>query len=97
MSRIEIPGIKTTSIKRVRTQDVGVYVWKLPNGLPLVDDEGNMLSITSRHGDIQKMAELSRTAKHYGFPDGSPQFVEGYKCDDEEYAAWIDSMLQGEY
>lgn len=96
MDKELLDGIKTKKITRVRQQDVGVYIWKLPNGRPLMDDEFNMLSITARFGDLQAMAKLSRTAASYGFPDGTPEFVEGYKCTDEEYEEWIDSWKGSE-
>lgn len=92
LSELELfDGLKTTGISRVRQQDIGVYIWKLPNGRPLMDDDYNMLSITSRFGDIQKMAALQRVATSYGFPDGTAEWVEGYKCTDDEYEEWIES------
>lgn len=96
MDKELLNGIKTKGITRVRDSDYGVYIWKLPNGRPLMDDDFNMLSITSRFGDLQKMAQLGRVAASYGFPDGTPEFVEGFKCTDEEYEEWIDSWKGSE-
>lgn len=83
--------MKTTNISRLRTSNLGVYVWKLPNGLPFTDDNGNMLNIPSRYGDITKMAELAKVAAHYGQPDGTPEFMESHRCTDEELMEQIDT------
>lgn len=75
----------------VSETNLGVYVWKLPNGGYLMDEDLNVLSIQSFRGDISAMKKLSDSASSYGYPDGAPEFVEGArKIDDEEFVeqAW---------
>lgn len=91
-----IPGIRTKSIKRVRTSNYGLYIWKLPDGKPLMDDDFNMLCIESEFGDLLKMAELRQAARYWGFPDGEPEFYEGCQLTDEEYEAEVDAFLGGQ-
>lgn len=93
---IENKGIRTKSIKRVRQTNYGLYVWVLPNGKPVMDDEGNVLNIPSRRDDIVKMAQLKAAAKYWGYPDGEPRFMESRRLTDEEFEAEIDGFVAGE-
>jgi hypothetical protein len=87
-------------MKKPRTRIIsetnkGIYVWKLPNGEYL--SEGlYILSIQATRGDIRKMKELAQAAKAYGYPDGTPEFQEGYrKISDEEFEMQYERMLKG--
>lgn len=85
--------MKTTNISQVRTSNMGVYVWKLPNGLPFTDGEGNLLNVPSRYGDIVQMAKLARAAAYYGQPDGTAEFMaSSHRCTDEELMEQLDTM-----
>lgn len=73
----------------------GIYVWRLPNGDFLAEGL-NVLSIDSVRGDIQKMAAITRAARDYGYPDGTPVFVEGNrKITDEEFEIQYERMRNG--
>lgn len=73
----------------------GIYVWRLPDGNFLAEGL-NILSIDAIRGDLQKMAEISRAAREYGYPDGTPVFVEGNrKITDEEFEIQYERMLNG--
>lgn len=73
----------------------GIYVWQLPDGNFLAEGL-NVLSINSVRGDLQKMAEISRAAREYGYPDGTPVFVEGNrKISDEEFEIQYERMMNG--
>ena len=92
------PGIKTKSIKRVVESNEGIYYWRLPDGKPLMDDEGNFLCIASVKGDLQKMAALSAEARSLGYGDGAPAFQDGVrKITDEEWEEEVDQFLGQEY
>lgn len=87
--------------KNVRAQEIdevpyGVYVWKMPNGQYVGDEDGNMMSIQSRRGDIQKMAELRRVAQYYGLEEGEPHYISGGRwVTDEEYDLMRERMEEG--
>lgn len=79
----------------VSETNVGIYVWRLPNG-EFLSDGLNVLSIEARRGDIQAMAAITRAAKHYGFEDGAPIFEEGYrKITDEEFEIQYIRLVNG--
>jgi len=76
---------------------LGIYVWELPGGLYLSDDDGNLLSITSMKGDIKRMARITTVATELGFGDGFPVFVPGVrKISDMEYEDQKRRLLDGE-
>lgn len=65
---------------------LGIYVWEMPDGRWIGDDEGNFLSITSKRGNKAKMDALAREVRSYGIYDGKPKFLAGRrKIDDEEF------------
>jgi hypothetical protein len=64
----------------------GVYVWEMPDGKLVGDDEGNWLSIAAMKGDLKRINELTQAARHYGIMLGKPLFLAGNrKITDEEY------------
>lgn len=75
-----------SKISEVRETNLGVYVWQLPNGSFLADEDLNILSITAMRGDIAAMANISAVANNLGFGDGTPIFAEGRrKINQEEW------------
>ena len=78
-------------IKRVNQQTVeetrlGIYVWEMPDGRWIGDDDGNFLSITSMKGNKAKIDLLADAVRSYGIYEGKPTFLSGRrKIDDEEF------------
>lgn len=65
---------------------IGIYVWEMPDGRWIGDDEGNFLSITSSKGNKSKMEALAKVVASYGIHEGQPKFLSGRrKIDDEEF------------
>lgn len=65
----------------------GLYVWEMPDGKWVGDDEGNFLNIASMKGDVKRIAELTAVARSYGITEGQPLFLSGHRqIDDEEFA-----------
>lgn len=65
---------------------LGIYVWEMPDGRWIGDDEGNFLSITSTKGNRSRMDALAREVRSYGIHEGRPKFLSGRrKIDDEEF------------
>lgn len=65
---------------------LGIYVWEMPDGRWIGDDDGNFLSITSTKGNRSRIAALADAVRHYGINEGKPKFLSGRrKIDDEEY------------
>jgi hypothetical protein len=65
---------------------LGIYVWEMPDGRWIGDDDGNYLSVTSKKGNRSRMDALAREVKSYGIYEGQPLFLSARrKIDDEEF------------
>jgi len=65
---------------------LGIYVWEMPDGRWIGDDDGNFLSITSIKGNRSRIDALAREVRSYGISEGRPVFLSGRrKIDDEEF------------
>lgn len=75
----------------------GVYIWQLPNGNYLGNENGDYLSISSQKGDLVRMSKLRAAAAQCGYPDGAPVFMAGSrKISDAEYEVQMERMINGE-
>jgi hypothetical protein len=64
----------------------GVYLWRMPDGSYVADEERNFLSIASEIGNPIRIQKLRNAARSYGITEGGPVFFAGHrKIDDEEY------------
>jgi hypothetical protein len=79
--------IKTINTKMLEEETtLGIYVWEMPDGRWIGDDDGNFLSITSKKGNRSRMDALAREVRSYGIHEGKPKFLSGRrKIDDEEF------------
>jgi len=74
--------MKVTPIDEVNW---GMYVWQMPDGSVVRDEEGAYMSIQSIKGDIRQIKKLKELAKHYGLDEGHPLFFAGHRpVTDEE-------------
>lgn len=78
-------GNKTkTSV--VEETNKGIYVWEMPNGAWVADDEGNWMNIPSVKGDLRKINMLKEAARSYGIEEGRAVFLSGhYRVSEDEY------------
>lgn len=89
-------AMTNTRIVNSKYDHIGIYVWELPNGKFLADEQKRVLSISSIYGDVKKMSKITSAAAAYGFPNGKPRFMPGHrKVTDEEYDNQTDRMLNG--
>jgi hypothetical protein len=80
---MDIKNFKQTSVEETT---LGIYVWEMPDGRWVGDDDGNYLSITSLKGNRSRIDALAREARSYGIYEGSPLFLSNRrKIDDEEF------------
>jgi hypothetical protein len=78
--------IKRVNQSIVEDTILGIYVWEMPDGRWIGDDDGNFLSVTSKKGNRQRMNLLADAVRSYGIYEGQPKFLAGKrKIDDEEY------------
>lgn len=88
---------KKNRLKEVKETNLGVYIWQMPDGSLLVDEDMNFLSITAMRGDITAMSRITDAAKNLGYGDGHPIFAEGrMKIDDEEYEEQVQRLNDGQ-
>lgn len=65
---------------------LGIYVWEMPDGRWIGDDDGNYLSITSMKGNKSRIDALAAEVRSFGIDVGQPKFLSGRrKIDDEEF------------
>ena len=79
--------LKTTRKQIIEEADWGLYVWKMPGGAYVMDEERNFLNIAARKGDLNKIKILQDAAKYWtGTDEGAPEFWSGHRqIDDEEF------------
>jgi hypothetical protein len=79
-------------IKNVRQEVIedsilGIYVWEMPDGRWIGDDDGNYLSVTSKKNNKSRIDALAREVRSFGIYEGRPKFLSARrKINDEEYA-----------
>lgn len=80
---MDIGNANTTILQEEST--LGIYVWEMPDGRWIGDDDGNFLSITSIKGNRSKIDALAREVRSYGIHEGQPKFLSGRrKINNEE-------------
>jgi hypothetical protein len=83
-------------VQIVQETNIGVYVWQLPDGNFLTDDDANFLSIASRQGDKERIRRLQEAAAHHGYPDGFAVFYAGSrKISENEFWHQVERMMDG--
>lgn len=86
----------TPNIRTVSETNFGIYVWEMPDGRWVGDDEGHWMHIQSKRGDQKRIAQLRDAAKGFGVVEGKPVFVEGVRpVTDEEYEEQRQRLLFG--
>ena len=81
---MDLGNLKKTEI--AEETNLGIYVWEMPDGRWIGDDEGNFLSVTSMKNNKSKIEALVKAVKSYGINEGQPKFLSGRrKIDDEEF------------
>lgn len=88
--------MEKSKISVVSQTDIGVYVWKMPDGRIVADSDMNYLSISAFRGDLQAIKRIADAARYYGVEEGQPYFLEGArKISDGEYEEQKERMRQG--
>jgi len=81
---MDINRINTKVLEEEST--LGIYVWEMPDGRWIGDDDGNFLSVTSKKGNSSKVDALAREVRSFGIHEGRPKFLSARrKIDDEEF------------
>jgi hypothetical protein len=88
--------MKNLKTSVVEETTLGVFVWEMPDGRWVGDDNGNYLSIQGFKGDRTRVNVLTEVVKGYGIHTGSAKFLSGQrKINDEEYQEQIQRLNWG--
>lgn len=90
--------MKLTTLNKQVVEEVpwGVYLWELPDGTVLGDDEGNYMMIASDRGDIDKLRALKQAARDFGYKEGRPRWMSGHRpVTADEYEEQLSRMKFG--
>lgn len=78
--------MRKPKVKIVEETDYGLYLWEMPDGSIVADDEKNFLNIPAQRGDREKIKILTDTVKSFGIHEGKPVFLSGHRrVTEEEY------------
>ena len=73
-------------VKIIEETDYGLYLWEMPDGSIVSDDEKNYLNIPARRGDKEKLKLLKDAIRSFGIEEGRPVFLAGHRrVTEEEY------------
>ena len=82
---------KTRSKILEEESTLGIYVWEMPDGRWIGDDDGNFLSITSKKGNRSNLDALAREVRTFGIYEGGPKFLSARrKINDEEFEDFVE-------
>ena len=74
----------------------GIYLWQMPNGAVVTDEERNYLSIAARKGDPVRIERLRQAARSLGIDVGQPLWLPGHrKVTEEEYETQKQRLNEG--
>jgi hypothetical protein len=91
-------NLKTTRKQEVEEVPYGMYVWELPTGEILGDDEGNVMNcfVWEKKDRPKAVAAIKQAAKSYGFPEGKAVWWSGRRpIDDEELERQLERAKEG--
>lgn len=77
--------LKTTNRDIVEEYSYGMYVWQLPDGTVLADDDDNVMNVFCMKGDRKAIQAITEAARYWGFAEGQPAWWPGKRrITDEE-------------
>ena len=73
-------------VQQVEEVSYGLYLWQMPNGSVVTDEDGNYLNVAAMKGDVRKINALRQAAKSYNLEEGQPVWFSGHRqITDDEY------------
>ena len=80
----------------VEESNIGLYVWQMPNGQYVGDEDGNFLNVPARKGDLKQIMNLTNAVRYYGINEGEAVFLAGRRrVSDEEYSEQVERQKAG--
>lgn len=85
-----------SKISVVSQTDIGLYIWQMPDGRFVTDEDKNLMNIPAIRGDLAAIKKITDAAKYYGLEEGQPFFLEGSRrATDEELEEQKERLRQG--
>lgn len=79
-------NLKGKSIVEDENVRYGLWVWLMPDGSIVSDEDRNWLNTIGYVGDTSAAFKLAKAVRSYGITEGKPVFMRGQRrIDDEEY------------
>lgn len=84
------------AVEVVEETNIGVYVWEMPDGKWVGDDDGHFMHIVAKKGDQRRIDEIRAAARGFGVTEGEPVFLSGHRpVSDEEYEEQVERLNEG--
>ena len=78
--------MKSPKMQVVEETPYGLYLWQMPDGGLVCDEDKNYLNVAALKGDIRKINALKAAAKSFGLEGGRPVWFGGHRqVTDDEY------------
>lgn len=90
-------ALKTKKKTVIDDVPFGCYLWQLPDGRVIADDEGNYFMLFAREGDREAVGRLRDAVKgEFGITEGKPLFARGHRpVNDDELEEQRQRMIFG--
>jgi hypothetical protein len=78
--------MKKSNVTQIEEVSYGLYLWQMPDGRLVMDDEGNYMNIAAIKGDVKRINELKRFAKEFDLEEGQPVWFSAHRqVTEDEY------------
>lgn len=78
--------LTTKNVQEIQEVPWGVYLWQMPDGSFVADDEGHFLMIAGTLQTKERRTALAKAVRELGIEEGKPCFFQGNRIvTDEEY------------
>jgi len=78
--------MKKSNITQIEEVSYGLYLWQMPDGRLVMDDDGNYMNIAAIKGDVKRINELKRFAKEFDLEEGQPVWFSAHRqVTEDEY------------
>jgi hypothetical protein len=72
----------------------GVYVWEMPDGRVVANEQGDYFNIPAKFGDQKRIAQMRDAVKDFGITTGKVKFMSGRRrVSESEYEDQLERLL----
>lgn len=93
-------GIRRVGAQEIQISKKGIYIWVMPNGRPIMNEDADVLNVQCIEGDLAAISDLRKKALWFGGPDaaeGTYKFIAGSRrLTDDEFYLEMEAAERGE-